>query len=88
MNLRTLAFMACMFCSLTIFASNSNNPPTDKAETSVFSKLFMSDYDNTMLFIDFQEVNIKFVKLSIFQNNTIVMEEDISDQSNRLEPTF
>ena len=32
-----------------------------------------------MLFIDFQEVNIKFVKLSIFQNNTIVMEEDISD---------
>ena len=86
MNLRNLILTACMFCSLTIFASNSNNPttdnpPTEKAETSVFSKLFMSDYDNSMLFIDFQVVNIKFTKLTIFQNDDIVIEEDISDLS-------
>ena len=86
MNLRNLVLTTCMFCSLTIFASNSNNPstdypPTDKTETSVFSKLFMSDYDNSMLFIDFQVVNIKFTKLTIFQNDDIVIEEDISDLS-------
>ena len=81
MNLRNLTFLVCMFCSLTIFASNPNNPPTDKAETSVLSKLFMSDYDNSMLFIDFQVVNIKFTKLTIFQNDDIVIEEDISDLS-------
>lgn len=79
MNLRNLVLMACMFCSLTIFASDLNDPPVEKAETSVFSKLFMSDYDNSILFIDFQEVNIKFTKLSIFQNDAVVIEEDISD---------
>ena len=34
-----------------------------------------------MLFIDFQVVNIKFTKLTIFQNDDIVIEEDISDLS-------
>jgi len=79
MNLRTLVVMTCMFCSLTIFAGNPTNPPTGKAETSVFSKLFMSDYENSMLFIDFEVVNIKFIKLTIFQNDALVVEEDISD---------
>jgi len=79
MNLRTLVVMTCMFCSLSIFASNPTNPPTGKSETSVLSKLFISDYNNSMLFIDFEVVNIKFTKLSIFQNDALVMEEDISD---------
>jgi len=79
MNLRNLVLTACMFCSLSIFASNPVNPPTEEAETSVLSKLFISDYDNSMLFIDFEIVDIKFIKLSIFQNDALVMEEDISD---------
>lgn len=39
----------------------------------------MSDYENSMLFIDFEVVNIKFIKLTIFQNDALVVEEDISD---------
>jgi len=79
MNLRTLVVMTCMLCSLSTFASNPTNPPTEKSETSVLSKLFISDYNNSMLFIDFEVVNIKFTKLSIYQNDELVMEEDISD---------
>lgn len=79
MNLRNLVLTACMFCSLSIFASNPNIPPTGKSETSALSKLFISDYDNSMLFIDFEVVNIKFIKLTIFQNDALVLEEDISE---------
>ena len=82
MNLRTLAFAACMICSLTIFASNPTNPtnpPIGKASNSVLSKLFISDYDNTLLFIDFEVMNTQFTQISIFQNDEIVYEEDLSD---------
>jgi len=72
-----------MFCTLSIFAGNSTNhpidPPTGTVAASEFSKLFFSDYDNTLLFIDFAAMSIQFTKISIFQNNTIVMEEDLSD---------
>ena len=79
MNLRTLIFTICMFCTLSIFAGNPVNPPTGTVPASEFSKLFFSDYDNTLLFIDFAAMNSQFTKISIFQNNTIVMEEDVSD---------
>ncbi len=79
MNLRTLVFATCMFCSLSSFAGNPTTPPTGTVPASEFSKLFFSDYDNTLLFIDFAAMSSQFTKISIFQNNTIVMEEDLSD---------
>jgi len=79
MNLRTLAFAACMICSLTIFAGNPTNPTSGEASNSVLSKLFISDYDNTLLFIDFEVMNSQFTQISIFQNDQVVFEEDLSD---------
>ncbi len=79
MKLRTLVFATCMICSLHNFAGNPTNPPTGTVPASEFSKLFFSDYENTLLFIDFAAMKSQFTKISIFQNEEIVMEEDLSD---------
>jgi len=79
MNTRILAIAICMAISLQVFATNPIIPPTGKEVTPTLSKLFISDYDNSMLFIDFAAMNSQFTKLTIIHNNHTVMEEDVSD---------
>lgn len=79
MILRTLVITICMTISLQAISKNPTIPPTEKATTSTLAKLFISDYDNSMLFIDFAVMNSQFTTLSISQNNELVMEEDVSD---------
>ena len=82
-------FVLTIFCvSVTVNAStvtpNKGDPPLDrekmhkKAGTS-FSSIFYSDYENTTLFIDFQNIYDQLTEINIFREDQLMLEDFVED---------
>lgn len=65
--------------SLPLFANASplayDTEPVDRP----MSKLFLFDYENKMMFVDFAVFDTPFEAIVIIQNNAVVKSEDVSD---------
>lgn len=80
-NFNQVLLVLLLCCPLFIFANNTlpEYNTTPATSTSSLSKLFISDYENSMIFIDFAASDSHFSMLSIVQGDKIVKQENISD---------
>ncbi len=81
---KCLLTLAAGILFLNLLSAHSGDPETPKnnsSETTAISlkDIFLSDYDNVTLFIDFQAVAGEITELNVLKNGQALLEDDVRD---------
>lgn len=81
-----LSFTIALITISSLFAANGN--PTETAPVLVANpnntsfivqNIFFSDYDNAILFIDFQALPDQILNINILRDDAVMMEDEVTD---------